>query len=90
MGVYQRLDLSTGRTVWILLQPSQEVYRSVVKSLQKRHKGERSITEKHQVLGTSLRHSLFLSIAGENWSSYCEDLQRELTRIVRKATIYIP
>ena len=78
IGVYERLDLHTGQSVWIILQPSERAYRRF-----------RETTELPQtsIEGTGSAsmtlHTAILIAAGREWGEYLEDLRKQMQRLVR-------
>ena len=78
IGVYERLDLHTGQSVWIILQPSERAYRRFKETTelpQTSIEGTRS--------ASMTLHTAILIAASREWGEYLEDLRKQMQRLVR-------
>ncbi|KAL2011099.1 hypothetical protein VTN00DRAFT_3817 [Thermoascus crustaceus] len=70
-GVYQQLDLSTGRSVWILLKPSDSMKKTLEENLE-------SLADNNLPL---LHHTVFIAASLRSWRDYLAHLDTELQRL---------
>ncbi|KAM0802246.1 hypothetical protein BDR22DRAFT_887911 [Usnea florida] len=80
IGVYERLDLHTGQSVWIILQPSERAYRRFRETTelpQSSIEGTRS--------ASMALHTAILIAASREWGEYLEDLRKQMQRLDKEA-----
>ena len=71
--MYQRFDIKSRKSVWILLQPSKDIRHWLETDLSGIGKSDPSFM---------LLHTLFLSSMEENWTDYLEDLLLRVNDLV--------
>ncbi|KAF2810676.1 uncharacterized protein BDZ99DRAFT_286872 [Mytilinidion resinicola] len=79
-GVYQKTDLQTGHSTWVLLQPPQ----SFVARLRD-HLGHRSTSQDDSHSFQRQMHGMFMSLALNNMGHFIEDLQSSIMKLNYKA-----
>jgi hypothetical protein len=72
-AVYQRFDVKSRKSVWILMQPSKHIRHWLENNLLGIGKSDESFM---------LLHILFLSSMEENWTDYLEDLLLRVNGLV--------
>lgn len=80
-GVYQQVDFKAGTSVWIILQPSDYVRKSLEHALV-----EKSYGACGQESSPMLLHVLFILAAADNWTRYIRDLESEAKDLVGAAS----
>jgi hypothetical protein len=79
-GVYQQTHLETGRSTWILLQPSSGLREHLRKLLLHSATRETSFTIDPMQL-----HQLILYMGLNQFGDFIEDLQSEIMQLVRQS-----
>jgi len=75
-GIYEKRNMNTGQSVWILLQPSERVHRRLREGFVAR---SRSGTSNQMV--TTL-HAALLIAAHREWAEYLVDINGEVQHLV--------
>ena len=77
VGVYERFDVITGQSVWIILRPSKRVNRRLqeVLALQR-------TTSDRSTGAIVFLHAAILIAAGREWGEYLEELREQIQRLV--------
>ncbi|KAK2865047.1 hypothetical protein FQN49_003963 [Arthroderma sp. PD_2] len=80
-GIYQQLDMSTGKSTWIFLQPSRTIQNQARKITHTNLLDQRF----HHIDPLSL-HKLFISTGLNTFGDYLEVLQEQLRELSHKAS----
>ena len=77
IGVYERLNMHTGQSVWIILEPSVRAYRQFREATESQQISSGGIGSASMIL-----HAAVLVAAGREWGEYLEDLRLQMQRLV--------
>ena len=77
IGIYERHDLNTDQSIWIILQPSERVCRRLTESVQSQQPSARG-TE----AASMVRHAAILIASSRDWGQYLECLKNEMEKLV--------
>lgn len=76
-GIYEKYDVDTGRSTWIVLSPSDRAYRL----LQRSHTMTQPDSRDSGIPVMSL-HAALLNASAHEWGQYLEDIRNEIQRLV--------
>lgn len=76
MGIYEKHNLETGHSLWILVQPSERVRRRLLEGLKARRLAE----DKDRMV--MILHAAFLTAAHRAWAEYLDELNQTVQVMV--------
>lgn len=77
-GVYEQVDIETGKSVWIILQPSSSARQCLEQGLQTLDQD----TYGRNTSDPMLLHSIFLLATADNWVEYIKHLHSQADEMV--------
>ena len=77
-GIYERHNLHTGESVWIILEPSERAHRRLKEATTSRHLSGGKTRATCMAL-----HAAILIASGREWGEYLEDLRGQMQQLVR-------
>lgn len=80
-GVYERRNLHTGESVWIILQPSERAHRRLKEATGSPHFSRGKASASCIAL-----HVAILIASGREWGEYLEELRGQMQQLVRSCT----
>ena len=84
VGIYEKFNVETGQSVWIVLQPSGRVYDRLKEGISSKD-WQASPVEKNgrAVVASVLIHAGILNTLGCEWGRYLEELNLQVQQLVR-------
>ena len=83
VGIYERLNVKTGQSVWIVIQPSDQVRKQMGWGLETKSERISNVGTKEELGAQTMTvHASVLIAAGREWGLYIEELRFQVKEMV--------